>query len=202
MPINGSYPKEELLLSQGDVYPGLSSGPGPPRPGFHIWCLFWTHCLQSPSTFQSVFQTVDRNNFEKPVCLKICRAPNCLQNKVLPRLGSHVPALLGHAPWSSLCWIPLCPKQCAFSHLTVIISPASPSPCNGLVLPSFSLWQMALLQSPVQISLRSLSFLTQSRIYYSTHLSPSMAPGAQAYYTTYHQLQYFILYSWILFPFN
>lgn len=56
--------------------------PGPSSSASRIWCLFWTHCLRSLSTFQSVLQTGDRNNFEKRVCLKISRAPNCLQTRI------------------------------------------------------------------------------------------------------------------------
>ena len=120
----------------------------PPRPGFHIWCLFWTHCLLPLSTFQSIFQTVARNNSEKPVCLKISRAPNCVQNRARPRWA----ALLGHAPRGPAPADHPVPQR-APSHLVVIISPASSFPCNGLVLPSFCVWLMAFLQRLVQMSL-------------------------------------------------
>ena len=142
MPINGSYPKKNYFEVE-------ETWTWTPWPGFHIWCLFRTHCLQPLSTFQSIFQTVARNNSEKPVCLKISRAPNCVQNKAV-RMGS--PAR-PRPPRPSPRWISLSPKQCALSHFAVIISPASSFACNGLGLPSFCVWQMAFLQRLVQMSL-------------------------------------------------
>ena len=56
-------------------------------------------------------------------------------------------------PRPSPRWISLSPKQCALSHLAVIISPASSFACNGLGLPSFCVWQMAFFQRLVQMSL-------------------------------------------------
>lgn len=120
----------------------------PPQPGFHIWCLFRTHCLLPLSTFQSIFQTVARNNSEKPVCLKISRAPNCVQN----RAGLDGQPCSATPPVAQPLLDHPVPQR-APSHLAVIISPASSFPCNGLVLPSFCVWLMAFLQRLVQMSL-------------------------------------------------
>lgn len=139
------------ILPKKDLLGGRDMNMDPPHPRqASIFGASFRLCLQPLSTFQSIFQTVARNNSEKPVCLKISRAPNCLQNKAHPRMGSPAQP---RPPWPSPCWISLWPKQCALSHLAVIISPASSLACNGLVLPSFCVWQMAFLQRLVQMSL-------------------------------------------------
>lgn len=161
MPINGSYPKKNYFEVK-------ETWTWTPWPGFHIWCLFRTHCLQPLSTFQSIFQTVARNNSEKPVCLKISRAPNCVQNKARP--GRAAP--LGHAPHGPAPARSLWAPSSAHFHTSLLLL--------ALLVPLPAMaWAYLLSASGKWLSSKgwfkchccSLSVLTQSRIYYSSRLT-------------------------------
>lgn len=154
---NGGYPKEKLLNVMDRCTELCLLRLSHPTQASIFGASFGLRLTVSGLTpLSSLYSRLWTETTLKNVVWKTPGLPTASRIKCFPCWAATSPSPSLLHPWPSPSWMALCPERRVHFHaLLLLLALASPSPCGGLILPSFSAGKW--LYSKAQVGCHRLS---------------------------------------------